>query len=160
MSLEYILFEKPWIQYNDTFLRSRLVLQYPKNVIFVIQLVDNILQSDTYKKYPYAEKIDVKSLKETNWKNSIISFNYNLQLIFAPPSVQRLISLYRRLHPADIFNPFRWSFLELFQYQWLGIIFFILIYTVWLSISKLYKHKRTLILLPNKVSNAVKLTSR
>lgn len=164
MSLERVLFQNPWIQYNNTFLRSRLILQYPQNIIFTAQLLDEVTKLKVYTKYPYAEQMNVSDLQTIKWETAIIVFNHDLQLVMAPKAVQRLISLDRRLNYQDaasiIFGPFRWPFVQLFKRQSIGIFFIVAIYAVIWLISVFYKKNPVLIMLPKKVSNVLKLTSR
>lgn len=139
MSLEHILFQFPWISYNDNFLKSRIILTYPKNVIFTAQFLKHVMESDVYKKYPHAEKMDVTTFQDVDWINTVVIFNNNLDLILAPDPVHRLVRLSRRLQYKDavtaIFGPFRlFPVLELFRFQVLGILLIIFYY----GITKFY----------------------
>lgn len=162
MSLEYILFKDPWINYNNNFIRSRLVLQYPQNVIFTVQLLHRVTNSNVYKTFPYADQMDVTLFKNVNWEQAFIIFNHDLQVVVAPEPVLRLISLDRRLHSqaSSIFGPFRWSWIELFRYQWLGILFIVIFHLVCRWISALYTKKLVLIALSKKKPTVSKGSGR
>lgn len=133
-SLQHILIHSPWIPYNTKFIQSRITLTYPENVIFTAQLVKHVSQLDVYNVYPYAEKINLSDLEHVEWTKTLIVFDRNLQLLFAPDPVNELVRLDRRLHyreaMATIFNPFRFlPFLEVFRYQWLGVFLIFFFYT-------------------------------
>lgn len=139
--MEEVLFQSPWAPYNDQLFHSRIALTYPRNLIFTVQFVHNIMTSDIYRKYPEAEKINLSSLQDIDWQQSIIVFNSDLKLLLAPDPVHQLIQLQRRLDyrtAADqIFGPFRFlpSFLGTFRFQTVGIVLILLCWmaVVWLS---------------------------
>lgn len=141
-SLQHILFHSPWIPYNTKFIHSRISLTYPENVIFTAQLMKYLSQLDIYKSHPYAEKIKINDFQHIDWTKTLIVFNRDLQLLFAPDPVQKLVRLDRRLHykeaSATIFGPFRFlPFLEVFRYQWLGIFLMFVFYTAnWLIVTQ------------------------
>lgn len=131
MSLQNVLFNMPWISYNDKFLQSRIVLAYPENVIFTAQFLKHVMESDIYKTYPYAEKINCSAFQDVDWNNSIIVFNNDLQLILAPDPVHKLVRLNSRLEyeqaATAIFESFRFiPHVELFRYQ--GIVIFLVFF--------------------------------
>lgn len=158
MSLEHILFKDPWVNYNNNFIRSRLVLHYPQNVVFTVQLLNHVTKSNVYKKYPYADQMDVTTFQNVNWKNTFIVFNHDLQVIQAPEPVLRLISLDRRLHfqkaPSIIFGPFRWSYIELFRYQWLGIVVIVMCHLLWWMLTR---YSKNFVLVSRRKPNVPKL---
>lgn len=135
MSLRQILFQSPWIPYNDKFLQSRITLTYPENVIFTAQLLKHVMESDVYKKYPQAETMDCSELQRVDWTEAIIVFDNELNLILAPDPVHQLARLDRRLQyerAADvIFGSFRFfPFLESFRYLGFGIFAILLSYVL------------------------------
>lgn len=139
--MEEILFKSPWAPYNDQLFHSRIALTYPRNLIFTVQFVNKMVTSDIYQKYPEAEKINLPSLQDIDWQQSIIVFNSDLKLLLAPDPVHKLMQLHRRLHfdaAADrIFGPFRFlpSFFETFRFQMVGIVLIMLcrVAIVWLG---------------------------
>lgn len=143
-SLEKILFDLSWIPYNNHFSQSRIILTYPENVIFTAQFMKHVSSLDVYNRYPYAEKINVSHFAPIRWEKTIIAFDRDLQLIFAPDPVQQLIRLERRLQykeAADkLFGPFRFfpSF-EVFNYQWLGILWILFFCSMNWLFAKRYK---------------------
>lgn len=143
MSIEQVLLKVPWIPYNDKFVQSRIILTHPENVIFAAQFLMHVMNSDVYQKFPYAEKMDPTLLQTVDWTKAIIVFDHNLQLKVAPDPVLKLLQLDRRLRykeaAANIFGPFRFfPFLELFRFQWLGILLIFLLYTFSRLIVKKY----------------------
>lgn len=143
-SLEQVLFHSPWIPYNNKFIQSRITLTYPENIIFTAQFLKHVISLDVYKKYPYAEKMTLSDFAKVDWNKAIIVIDKNLQLIFAPDPVHQLVRLDRRLNYqeafATIFGPFRFfPFLEVFQYQWLGIVLIFFFYGLSWLIAKRYK---------------------
>lgn len=143
-TIEYILFQSPWIPYNNQFIRSRITLTYPENVIFTAQLLKYVMNSDIYKKFPYAEKINPSVFETVNWTKAIIVFDSDLQLKVAPDPVFQLVQLDRRLKYKDaaatIFGPFRFfPYFELFQLQWLGILLILIFFSLIWLIARRYK---------------------
>lgn len=135
MSVNQVLFQSPWIPYNDKFLKSRITLTYPENVIFTAQFLKHVMESDVYKRYPLAEKMDFSIFQEIDWNNALIVFNSELQLILAPDPVHRLIRLDRRLQYKKavnvIFGSFRFfPFLESFRHVEFGIFILLLFYVL------------------------------
>lgn len=122
-SLNAILHQTPWIPYNDTFYHSRMILTFPKNVIFTAQLLSHVQSLPVYKQYPHAERFEAKWLQNVDWKQSMIVFDDNSHVVMAPEPVMDLIQLDRRLQykeAADgIFGSFRPMFLKK---QWLWIL--------------------------------------
>lgn len=126
-ALEHVLFRSPWVPYNNQFIQSRIVLTYPENVIFTAQFIKHLSTLSVYSEYPYAERMDLWNLDQIDWNKSIIVFNRDMQLLFAPEQIEQLVRLDRRLHhreaAATILEPFQFlPFLALFQYQWLGLL--------------------------------------
>ncbi len=161
MALNHVLFQDPWIIYNNTFIQSRLMLLYPENVIFTTQLLNRVTQSDIYQSYPFAEKFKASTLEDVDWEKTVIAFNHDLQLTFAPDPVQQLIRLDRRLNYRDaekmIFGPFRWSLVEVFRYQWLGILSIVLTFIIFRFVERRYvTQKHSLKIPPNKTFNVAK----
>lgn len=146
MSVESVLYDSPWIDYNDTLLRSRLVLTWPKNMIFTAQLLDCVSSLDVYNNYPYAERMDATTLQNVDWENSLIVIDSESQIVLAPEPVRRLVQLDGRLRftkaANQIFGPFRIlpSFLQLFDRIWLYVLLFMI--AIVLSIEKLYKFRQ------------------
>lgn len=138
-SLPLILYSEPWIPYNDTLFHSRLVLTYPKNLIFTAQLLSRVQSLPVYKDYPDAEKFSIQSLQTVDWKKSIIVLNRDSQVTMAPEPVLKLIQLDRRLHYQEaaktIFGPFQILPFQWFHSQWivclvLGWIFMVVLSTL------------------------------
>ncbi|GFW05470.1 uncharacterized protein TNCV_2584501 [Trichonephila clavipes] len=119
MSLETILYSDPWIPYNDTFFHSRLVLAYPKNMIFTAQLLSHVMSLPVYQKYPYAERFQVQSLQNVDWEQTLIVLNHDSQVVLSPEPVLELIQLDRRLEfqkaKGIIFGTFRLFPFQLFH---------------------------------------------
>lgn len=136
MSLEKILFESPWISYNDKFIQSRITLTYPENVIFTAQFLKHAMDSDVYKRYPYAEKMDVSAFQGVDWSKAIVVFDHESNLILAPDPVHRLVRLDRRLRHKEavdrVFDPFRFlPFLESFRGTEIKIFIIVLFYALY-----------------------------
>lgn len=155
-SLEQVLFSTPWITYNNKFIQSRITLTYPENVIFTAQFVKHVSALNVYNEYPYAERLNVWTLGQLDWTKTLIVFNRDLQLLFAPEPVHELIQLDRRLHYreafAAIFEPFRFfPSLELHRYQWVGfcLILFLNFFWHW---STSTRYKEYSLVLSNKPS--------
>ncbi|GFW97225.1 uncharacterized protein TNCV_4784391 [Trichonephila clavipes] len=145
MSLETILYSDPWIPYNDTFFHSRLVLSYPKNMIFTAQLLSHVMSLPVYQKYPYAEPFQVQSLQNVDWEQTLIVFNHDSQVVLAPEPVLQLIQLDRRLEfqkaKEIIFGPFRLFPFQLFQSQWVWILGLLVSWTLMSVLSTLIQRK-------------------
>lgn len=153
MSLKKILFQSPWIPYNDKFLQSRITLTYPENVIFTAQFLKHVMESDVYKKHPQAEKMDCSSFGQVDWENAIIVFDNELHLILAPDPVHRLVRLDRRLQYKEavgaIFGSFRFlPFLETFRHH--GVVIFIILLFYGLRWLYVLRYKNGLLTLSNK----------
>lgn len=155
MSLQQILFQSPWISYNDKFLQSRITLTYPENVIFTAQLLKHVMESEVYKNYPQAETMDCSEFQRVDWENAIVVFDNELHLILAPDPVHKLVRLDRRLQyerAADaIFGSFRvFPFLESFRYLEFGIFMILLfyvssrLYALWYRVGFLNLSNKTL----------------
>lgn len=132
-SLERVLFRSPWVPYNSQFVRSRLTLAYPENVVFAAQLLKHLSQLGVYRDYPYAERFDDGDLERVDWRSALIILDRDLRLVFAPDPVYRLVQLDRRLHyreaAAALFAPFRFlPAIEVFRRQWAGILALLLLY--------------------------------
>lgn len=155
-TLEQVLFHSPWIPYNNKFIQSRITLTYPENIIFTAQLLKRVVGLDVYQKYPYAEKMNPSDFAKVDWSKAIIVIDSNLQLVFAPDPVHRLVRLDRRLHyreaSATVFGPFRFfPFFEVFRYQWLGLFLIFFFYGLSWLVSKRYTGRS--VALSSKPSN-------
>lgn len=97
--METYLYSKPWVSYVDYFFQSQLILKYPKNMIFVAQVLTDHLKKakKLYEKYPYAEKFDISSLDTIDWQNTVLSINKHLEWVVAPEPVRKLMNLDKRL---------------------------------------------------------------
>lgn len=130
--LEQILYDRPWISYNDTFVRSRIVLEYPKNLVFTLQFLTEHLGNEAYTRYPDVERFDVLSLQEVDWEEALIVLDRDHHVVVAPDPVKKLIGLDRRMRyrkAADhVFGPFLLFPLQLFRRLWL----------VWIAIALAY----------------------
>lgn len=143
-TLSHILFDSPWIPYNTKFIQSRITLTYPENVIFTAQMIKHVTQLDIYKDYPYAENIRDIEFDAVDWTQTLIVFDRDLQLLFAPDPVYQLVRLDRRLQYREarttIFGPFRFlPVLEVFRYQWLGVFLIFFFYAASWLIAIRYK---------------------
>lgn len=154
--LKHVLFHSPWVPYNNKFIQSRLVLTYPENVIFTAQFIKHLSNLSVYTEYPYAERMHLWDLDQIDWSKTLIVFDRDLQLLFAPEQIEQLVRLDRRLHhreaAAAILEPFQFlPSLALFQYQWLGLLLiFVLHYsTSWLTATR---YKAYSLALSNKPS--------
>lgn len=140
MSVDTVLYSAPWIPYNDTLLRSRLVLEYPKNLVFTAQLLSRVQSSDVYDRHPEAETFDPSLLQNVDWRQSLIVVDPHSHLLLAPEPVRRLVLLDRRLHYRDaaeaIFSPFRFlAPMHSFRYQWLCIAILVVASFAWLRVT-------------------------
>lgn len=157
-SLEAILYTNPWITYNDTMFHSRVVLNYPKNMIFTAQLLSHVLSLPVYKHYPYAERFEAHSLNDVEWQHSLIILDHASRVVLAPDPVLELIQLERRLQyqqaVKNIFHPFKTLPFAIFKYQWgiiLGILISIMAVTGFLSLKRRMPYR---LVLPSKVSKS------
>lgn len=154
-SLETILMKEPWVPYNDSFLHSRLVLTYPKNQIFVTQLLHRIMSLPVYKAYPSAQLFDIDELNKISFQDEIITLDRDFHVVIAPEPVLELIQLDRRLHYKEaqktIFGPFRWLPFEWFRYQWLWIFLLIIGHVVTTFLLNAIRHKPRWIAVPSKI---------
>lgn len=153
-SLETILIKEPWVPYNDSFLHSRLVLTYPKNQIFVTQLLHRVMSLDIYQTYPSTQLFDIDTLQNVNFKDEIITLDRDFHVIMAPEPVLDLIQLDRRLHykvaQNIIFGPFRLLPVEWFRFQWLWIFLVIISYFATTFLLNAIHHKPRWIVVPSK----------
>lgn len=155
-SLEQVLFHSPWIPYNNKFIHSRITLTYPENIIFSAQLLKHVANLKVYEKYPHAEKVNVSEFAAVDWTKAIIVIDHNLQLVYAPDPVYRLVRLDRKLNyreaSATIFGPFRFlPSLEVFHYQWIGVFLIVFFYGLSWLIARRYKGRS--VVLSNKTLN-------
>lgn len=146
MLIETILYDKPWIPYNDTFVRSRIVLDYPKNLVFTLQyLKEHFENNEAYTRYPDVERFDTHSLKLVEWEKALIVLDRDANVVVAPDPVKRLINLDRRTRYGEaydyVFGPFA-SFLSplhLFRHVWL-VWFLVLLFYAWTRLSPRSKY--------------------
>jgi hypothetical protein len=94
-----ILVERPWISYLETFYRDNLVLEHPRSVVFVAQLLHERLTDviSIYEKYPYAEQFDLGAFDGIEWEKEPIVFDSDFRMLKAPAPVWKLENLYKRL---------------------------------------------------------------
>ncbi|GBN13124.1 hypothetical protein AVEN_257703-1 [Araneus ventricosus] len=104
--LEAILYKNPWITYNDTIFHSRVVLTFPKNMIFAAQFLSHVLSLPVYRRYPYAERFDVYLLQNVDWKHTLIVLDHASRVLLALDPVLQLIQLERRLQYQQAANIF------------------------------------------------------
>lgn len=111
MSIQSTVYDDPWINYNETLTQSRVILAWPKNIVFVTQLLDRVSSLDVYKNFPFAERMDTSSLGKVDWRQSVIVIDADAQLVHAPEPVRQLVQLDRRLRFVEsfdtVFKPFR-----------------------------------------------------
>lgn len=129
-----VLQREAWIPYNDTFHHSRMVLTYPKTVVFTMQLLSKVQSLPVYKKFPAAERFDATLFQNVDWQDVIIVFDQEHRVVMAPEPVLQLIRLERRLshHKAKriIFGPFKpqipylWVWITCMLVYWFGTLFF------------------------------------
>lgn len=123
MDVRDILHIDPWIEYKNTFVRSKIVLQYPKNLIFTLQLLKRHANNPIFDRYPLAERFDTGALLLVDWHRTIIAFDTDDNVSVAPDAVKALINLERRLRPEEaaraIFDPFRFFPVHVFRYCWI-----------------------------------------
>lgn len=156
-SLDIILNKEPWVPYNDSFLHSRRILTYPKNQIFVTQLLHRVMSLPVYKTYPSAQVFDMESLDNVRFQEEIIYLDRDSHVIMAPEPVLELIQLDRRLHYKEaqkaIFGPFRWlpPIFEGFRYQWLWIWLVIIGYVATTFLLNAIHRKPRWIVVPSKI---------
>lgn len=153
MSLENVLFHSPWITYNKTFFHSRITLMHPENLIFTVQLLQDVLKKDVYKEHPYAEKIPFDKLNLIDWEKAIIVIDHNLHLLLAPDAVHELVRLDRRLRYKEaasaIFGPFQWFPGQLFRFQEMGILIILLAWGFFWLVRVMNTSKKILVLTSN-----------
>lgn len=157
-SLENILYKNSWVTYNDTMFHSRIVLAYPKNMMFSAQFLSHVLTLPVYQKYPYAERFDARLLQNVDWQRSLIVLDHASRVVLAPEPVLQLIQLERRLQyqqaAKTIFSPFQFIPFTIFQYQWLwifGILISMLAVIGFLSLKQRKPHR---LVLTSKASKA------
>ncbi|GFT14690.1 uncharacterized protein NPIL_137071 [Nephila pilipes] len=145
MSVDTILYTAPWVPYNDSLFHSRLVLSYPKNMIFTAQLLSHVLSLPVYQNYPFAERFPIQSLQNVNWEQTLIVLNPDSQVVMAPEPVLALIQLDRRLQFQEaqqiIFGPFRLLPFGWFHSQWIWIISLLVGYTLMTALLTLIQRK-------------------
>lgn len=153
MSVRSVLYENPWINYNDTLLQSRLILTWPKNVIFAAQLFDQISSLDVYKLFPFAERMDIDLFQKVNWNQSVIVIDADSQIVHAPEPVRYLVQLDHRLRFAEsfdkVFGPFRVTN-NTTLITWILLIIFI-VWSIAAIYTKLSLRPALLVLTSNKV---------
>lgn len=155
-SLTFTLYTDPWIPYNDTLFHSRLVLTYPKNLIFTTQLLSRVQSLPVYKDYPDAEQFSIQSLQTIDWKNSLIVLNRDSHVVMAPEPVLKLIQLDRRLNYQEaantIFGPFQiWPF-QWFHSQWIWLVCLVLGWIFMTVLSILIQRKPYQLVVSSKLS--------
>ena len=98
-----ILITRPWIPYIQHFRKNYILLKYPENVIFAMQLISESLKGmkDIYHQYPDAERYDITPLTQEDWYKSDILFDNHYQMVKAPESLFKLENLMRRLKFRD-----------------------------------------------------------
>jgi hypothetical protein len=103
MNYSEMLVDRPWIPYLRTFFRDSLVLEHPRNVVFVAQLLHERLSEarSIYEEYPRAEQFDLTELNGIEWEKEPIVFDSDFRMIEAPEPVRKLENLHRRLNYAD-----------------------------------------------------------
>lgn len=161
MSIDTVLHEFPWIEYNDTLNRSRLVLLWPRNAIFTSQLLSQVCSLDVYDRHPHAERFNARALQGVDWEKTIIVIDSQSRLVLAPEPVRDLVQLDRRLRYTEaadrIFGPFRvLPLLQVFSLQWIWIILTI---AVLLSLE-LFRKRPLRLALPNKTLGEPKHSRR
>lgn len=122
-----------WISYHDQFVRDKIILTYPKNLIFTMQLLIehlNYTVEHIYSQFPHAEKFNVTSLNNVSWEKDIIVFDNDNNLLIAPEPVKQLVNLDKRLKYQEardeIFGPFRFiPFIEVYKFRYVVIMFLI-----------------------------------
>lgn len=156
-SLNSILYTDSWIPYNDTLFHSRLVLNYPKNLIFTTQLLSRVQSLSVYQDYPDAERFAIQSLQSIDWEKSLIVFNRDSHVVMAPEPVLKLIQLDRRLNyreAADtIFGPFQILPFQWFHSQWIWMVCLLLGWIILTFLSTLVQRMPYQLVVSSKVSN-------
>lgn len=149
-TLSTLLHQEAWIPYNDTFFQSRMVLAYPKNVIFTMQLLSKVQSHPVYQQFPYAERFDASLFQKVDWPRAMIVFDQDHRVVMAPEPILQLIQLDRRLHYKQasraIFGPFQ----PLRIYPWIWITGLVLLWMAFFSNQLRYKVYQ--LVLPSKVS--------
>lgn len=97
--MENVLYTNPWLDYFNDFYLSYNIIEYPKNVYFVANILsEHLKNNDTlYKEYQYAEKFDISLLNTIDWNTTIITFDKHAKIILAPEPIKKLINLSKRL---------------------------------------------------------------
>lgn len=125
--LHRILYSDAWISYGESFVRSSIVLEYPKNLIFTLQYLEQhaIETENVYETFPFAERFDATTLNAVDWSNSIIVIDANDRLLVAPDPIRHLISLDRRLRYWEMekhaMTLTSWIPKQWMSYEWLII---------------------------------------
>lgn len=128
------LFESPWLDYSDNFYLNYNIIDYPKNIYFTANVVSEYLKKNNtlFKKYPYAQKFDISTLNNIDWKNTIITFDKHFKIIKAPEPLKQLINLNKRLdyEKADdeIFGAFKIPFIQIKSFGVLILIMTIVLF--------------------------------
>lgn len=148
--MEALLYNHPWITYNNHFYKGRILLEYPKNIIFVAQFLKTHLDhhhhstTGVYRKYPFAERFDVASFNRIDWQESVLVFDRDARLLVAPEPVQKLVNLDKRLRYKEaedyIFGGFKFFPLEIFNFY--TVLWIIVIGWFWqtlLHYTRLYR---------------------
>lgn len=154
-TLKQVLYQDPWVPYNDSFIQSQIILTYPKNQIFATQLLTKVSSLPVYQQYPMAEQFDVSLFDTVEWERDFIVLDRELHVVMAPLPVLQLIQLDRRLQYQTasqvIFGPFRFWPLELFHSQWFWIIGLIVSWILYLFWSCVKRQQLGHLVLPSKM---------
>lgn len=135
--MEEVLYKNSWINYFDNFYLNYNIVEYPKNRIFVANILSEYFKKNesVYKKYSYAKKFDVSTLNNIDWKTANIIFDKNLKIIIAPEPLKKIINLMKTLDyekaENKIFGGFKIPFISINSY---GIIVFIMIIVFFIKI--------------------------
>lgn len=154
-SLEQVLYQDPWVPYNDSFIQSQIILTYPKNKIFATQLLTKVFSLPVYQHYPMAEEFDVTLFYQVEWERDFIVLDRDSRVVTAPLPVLQLIQLDRRLQykiaAQHIFGPFRFWPLEVFQSQWIWILGLIVGWVCSVFWSYVKRQQLVHLVLPSKI---------
>lgn len=135
--MKSILYKEPWMDFLDNYYLSYNVIDYPKNIYFTANLLFEYLEKNNnlYQKYPYAEKFDVSTLNNIDWKSAIITFDKHFKLIVAPEPLKQLVNLNKRLNykkaKKELFGGFEIPFIQIKSF---AIIIFIMIIILFIKI--------------------------
>lgn len=149
-SVSTVLHRDSWIPYNDTFYHSRLVLTYPKNVIFTMQLLSKVQSLPVYNQFPSAERFDASLFQNVDWQQVIIVFDQEHRVVLAPEPVLKLIQLDRRLNYKEashvLFGPFQ----PMIPFQWMWITSLLICWVLMIFFSSQVPRKGYQVVLPSK----------